>query len=108
MDSALHIGSSAGIRSAAALGGLTVLGQKAVDLFEQISFGPFPPLTCRDAVAPNLDEFYADSLRGSAERAVHRIGIPAQFQPVANLLVDYPEFAPFYAASPRHAGSRRP
>lgn len=134
---ALHTDSSPGIRSGALEKGLSTLGlrcravraalaidkAKALELFRQITVGPFPPLSCDDALAPSLSEYY-ETLREVAlnayapedrkegrhieliEAAARNIATPRQLEPVARLLATFPmpvdrkaELAGAYAAA---------
>ncbi len=130
VDEARHTDSAPGLRVGALEHGFSAIGlrcravraalpldrAKAVQLFERITVGPFPALTCRDALVPSLNEYYTTlrevALNGFAadqrrkgrhlqllESAVRSAVIPAQLEPLAKLAAEYPEFIPAFAAS---------
>jgi hypothetical protein len=82
VERAGHTDSGPGIRWGALKGGFSKLGlqcravraalaldkSKAIELFRQITVGPFPPLSCDDALAPSLTEYY-ETLREVALNA---------------------------------------
>ena len=111
-----HGFSAIGLRCRAVRAALPLDRAKAVELFEQTTIRPFPALTCRDALVPSLDEYYATlrqvALNGFTleqrrkgrhlqlvESAVRSAVIPAQLEPLAKLVAEYPEFIPAFAAS---------
>ena len=137
ISQARHTDSSSGIRVGALSRGLSTLGLrcravraalpldriKARDLFDQISIGPFPALTCRDPLAPALGEYYETLLEvvrsgfsaeerrkgkdlEAIERAVSSIAIPAQLEPGAKLVKEFPAFASAYAAALKRTPTR--
>jgi hypothetical protein len=118
---ARHTDSSPGIRYVSLLEGLSTTGMRcravraalnidkttALDLFRQIVVGPFPPLTCDDALAPDLSEYYLvlqevasrayppkDVKEGRhfelIETAVRDVTIPPQLTPIVKLLATFP------------------
>ena len=111
-----HGFSAIGLRCRAVRAALPLDKAKAVQLFEQITLGPFPALTCRDALVPSLNEYYATlrevALNGFTleqrrkgrhlqlvETAVRSAVIPGQLEPLAKLVAEYPGFIPAFAAS---------
>ena len=121
VERARHTDSGPGIRYVALVQGLSTLGlrcrvvraalvidrARALALFQQINIGPFPPLSCDDALAPALTEYY-ELLREVAsnayspedrkkerhieliETAVRGATIPRQLEPVAKFLAGFP------------------
>ncbi|MEZ5400717.1 MAG: hypothetical protein R2729_13680 [Bryobacteraceae bacterium] len=117
---ARHTDSSPGIR-AGALPGLSRLGLRnravlaairldkaaALEMFERIQSGPFPALSCSDALAPSVDEYYTTHgdvvSRAMSDRdrqderdiaairaATTGITNPAQIGPSARLIAAWP------------------
>jgi hypothetical protein len=115
--------STLGLRCRAVRAALAINKGKALELFRMITVGPFPPLSCDDALAPSLSEYY-ETLREVAmnayapedrkkerhleliEAAVRNVATPRQLEPVAMLLATFPfplerrtEFVVMYAAA---------
>lgn len=107
-DSALRPGlSSLSLRCRAVRLALPIDKPKARELFERIRLGPFPKPGCKDALVPDVAEYY-QTLREVAlntftakerseerhldlvEGAVRRATIPRQIRPIALLLGDFP------------------
>ena len=111
------------MRCRAVRAALAIDKARALELFRQITVGPFPPLSCDDALAPSLSEYY-ETLREVAlnayapedrkegrhieliEAAARNIATPRQLEPVARLLATFPmpvdrkaELAGAYAAA---------
>ncbi len=99
--------STMSLRCRAVRAALNIDKAKALELFRQIVVGPFPPLSCDDAQAPYLSEYYAvlQEVASKAyppkdvkerrhieliEAAVRNITIPRQLTPVAKLLAEFP------------------
>jgi hypothetical protein len=99
--------SATGLRCRAVRAALNVDKAKALELFRQIVVGPFPPLSCDDALAPDLSEYdrvleevaanaYSPKDRQEGrhfeliEQAAGNAAIPRQFAPVAKLLTTFP------------------
>jgi hypothetical protein len=115
--------STLGLQCRAVRAALALEKAKAIELFRQIMIGPFLPLSCDDALAPSLSEYY-EILREVAlnayppkdrkegrhleliEEAVRKVAITRQLEPVARLLATFPlplerkiQFAGTYAAA---------
>jgi hypothetical protein len=121
VDRAGHTDSSPGIRDTGLGEGLSTMGlrcravraalnidkAKALELFHQVVVGPFPPLSCDDALAPELSQYYLvlhevaskayppkDMKEGRhfelIETAVRNVATPRQLTPVAKLLAEFP------------------
>ncbi len=99
--------STLGLRCRAVRAALALDKARALALFRRIALGPFPPLSCDDALAPALSVYY-ETLREVAssafspkdrqeerhleliEAAVRNVAIPRQLEPVARLLLGFP------------------
>src|SRR5439155_22715004 len=115
--------STLGLQCRAVRVALAVDKAKAIELFRRIVVGPFPPLSCEDALAPSLSEYY-ETLREVALNAyppkdqkegrhfeligdaVRKVTVTRQLEPVAKLLATFPltlerkkEFVGAYASA---------
>lgn len=107
-DAALRPGlSSLSLRCRAVRLALPLAKVKAREMFERIRLGPFPKPECKDALVPDVAEYY-QTLREVAlntftekerseerhldliESAVRRATIPRQIRPITLLLGDFP------------------